>query len=219
MPDIYRPALAKCESLLSMISPFQNGSKTVSRGLFTAVAIALSGCASGDSIIPVFGGSDASQTDVAKTNKLRGGVRGPVSAYCPTLRALPGTEFFRVYDKGHAGDPSHLRYQASITQTARECTTLGDEMFIKVGIAGRVIFGPAGKPGTLKVPVRITALVATAEGNKVLYSKLHPIKVTIIEPDTSALFSIVDEEVSIPAPKDRSIDLFAGIDTGPASKQ
>ena len=62
-----------------------------------------------------------------------------------------GTETYNVYpDKMKRDDPEaekKLRFRATITDAVRECNYNGDTLNIRVGIAGRLISGPAGETG------------------------------------------------------------------------
>ena len=63
-----------------------------------------------------------------------------------------------------------LRYQATITQTARECTINGGQITARIGIQGRVIAGPAGAPPTVEMPLRV-AVVQGGVGEKMIATK------------------------------------------------
>jgi hypothetical protein len=78
---------------------------------------------------------------------------------CPEVLILEGTAASQTY----AGSPpssANLRHQYSLTDTARECTLDGDQLAIKIGVAGKVLLGPAGSPGSFNVPVRMAVLGA-----------------------------------------------------------
>lgn len=110
---------------------------------------------------------------------------------CPSVKILSDTGVYR------AGDPSGARgvsFQASINDFARECRPDGETLRIKVGVQGRLILGDNGKPGTITVPVRVVV-----RGNgATLYSKLHPIAVTIPPNDTQSPFMIIDDGIAVP---------------------
>ena len=42
--------------------------------------------------------------------------------YCPPIQIRAGTSSMTVYERGHENETQYVRYLASITQTARECT-------------------------------------------------------------------------------------------------
>jgi hypothetical protein len=92
------------------------------------------------------------------------------TGYCPPLEIRPGTESVVIYERNHEDDPNFVRFQGSITQTARECHTLGsDTLTIKVGIAGRLTAGPKGGPGKFNLPLRVA--VIKQHGGDVFYSR------------------------------------------------
>ena len=73
----------------------------------------------------------------------------PLSAeelQCPPVEIDEGGAAARVGGPENAS----VRYQFAISQTARECAPLSDNQFtLKVGVSGRLLIGPAGKPGDL----------------------------------------------------------------------
>lgn len=131
-----------------------------------------------------------------------------LNAYCPTVSVLGDTNIYKTYEKGGEGQAQKLKHQATITQTARECTTLGAEMFIKVGVAGRVLAGPKGQNGKVVLPLRIVV----RQNDDVLYTKLHKVPVTVTPPDRSALFAKVDEAIAIGTPQERNVRVLVGFD-------
>ncbi|MEM8664607.1 MAG: hypothetical protein AAGF49_10860, partial [Pseudomonadota bacterium] len=90
---------------------------------------------------------------------------------CPQVRIQPKTESVRRDDG--SGAPEELRWQASITKTARECKKTAEGTSVRVGIAGRIVEGPKGAPSTVELPVRI----AVREGGEVTYSRLEGVSV------------------------------------------
>ena len=132
-----------------------------------------------------------------------------LSGYCPTVSVLGDTNVFQTYAKGQQGNAQGLIHQATITQTARECTALGAEMFIKVGVAGRVLSGPKGMNSSKAVlPLRIVV----RQDDNVLYTKLHKVSVSLTPPDRSALFAKVDEMIAIDSPQERNVKILVGFD-------
>ena len=84
-------------------------------------------------------------------------------------------------------------------------------MTIKVGVAGKVVVGPAGSAGTVNMPIR----VAVVRGDEVLYSQLHKNVVQVTDPSTATQFVFTDPNVVIPIPSARDVQIFAGFDEGP----
>ena len=90
-----------------------------------------------------------------------------------------------------------LRYQATITTTARECTRTGGQITARIGIQGRVIAGPAGAP-----PRRDPAARRGGAGRrqeKTIATKAYRTSVSMSE-DGSVPFTLVAEDLVYPAP-------------------
>lgn len=138
--------------------------------------------------------------------------RTKLSDYCPAVRIREGTNIYRVFPGGaDESDASRIRYQATISQTARECFYVGDQLKMRVGVRGRVINGPSGETGAFAMPIR----VAVTEGKRTVYSKLHKPQAKIADGTSNALFSYVDEEVVIDAPSRTNVRVYVGFDEGP----
>ncbi len=115
--------------------------------------------------------------------------------FCPEVRVLDGTEASRAY----AGTPpssANLRYQYALTDTARECALDGDQLALKIGVAGKVLLGPAGSAGSFTVPVRM-AIFRKGDNNPVV-SKLYHASVNVGQSDFEAQFTIVSEPLHVP---------------------
>lgn len=141
-------------------------------------------------------------------------VTAPIGDYCPPLEIRPGTEAVVIYERNHEDDPNFVRFQGSITQTARECHTLGaDTLTIKVGIAGRLTAGPKGGPGNFTLPLRIA--VIKQHGGNVFYSEVSKVEVSISAPEFAADFTHVVDNVSFKVtPADRDLIVYVGYDEG-----
>ena len=74
---------------------------------------------------------------------------------CPGVEIRQGASTMS-FSTTTPGDPSALglRYQVTISRTARDCLVRGNMLTIRIGMEGRIILGPAGGPGHLEVPVR-----------------------------------------------------------------
>ena len=135
--------------------------------------------------------------------------------YCPPVQVRSGTSTLEVYERGHERDQNYVRYLASIGQTARECTLVGDTLTIKVGVAGRVVAGPKGSAGNITLPIRI-AVAKQFGGTGPLYSQLFKIPVTLAAPTFGANYNQVYEQIVVQAPpQDRNLIIFVGFDEGP----
>ena len=110
------------------------------------------------------------------------------SGYCPPCRSGPAPSRSTIYERNHEDDPNFVRFQASITETARECHTTGtDTLTIKVGIAGRLIAGPKGGAGKFTLPLRVA--VIKQHGGNVFYSAGLQGRVDDCRPPNSPLTS------------------------------
>src|SRR5437868_3943899 len=75
------------------------------------------------------------------------GTTQPAEPDCPGVDVRKGASTYAVgATPREEPTAATTRYQATISQTARECVSLGATMTIKVGVQGRVILGPAGGP-------------------------------------------------------------------------
>ena len=137
-------------------------------------------------------------------------------AFCPKTVIRAGTETFRTFEPGvNKDDPgalNSLRFQATVTEVARECNYSPNQLNIRVGVKGRVINGPTGATGSINTPIRI-AVADTA--NQVLYSQLHQVPVTIPEGGSNARFSFVDGNIFLPVPERNNLVVYVGFDEGP----
>ncbi len=138
--------------------------------------------------------------------------------FCPEIIVLEGTAAAQI----HAGNPpsnENLRYQSSVDDVARECSLDGERLSIKVGVAGKVLLGPAGAPGSFNVPVRVA--VVRSKDNQPLVSKLYRATVSIPTGQTYANFTIVSEPLFVPFIQDHTEDDYSikvGIDEGGADQ-
>lgn len=136
-------------------------------------------------------------------------------AYCPNVTLRDGTAFFNSYAKGGQDDPAKLTYQSAITDATRNCTRTDTTMSINVGVAGKVVTGPAGGPGTVNMPIRI----AVIRGEEVLYSQLHKNAVQVTDPSMATQWVFTVPNITIPKPTARDVQIFVGYDEGPQKKK
>src|ERR1700759_4823650 len=100
----------------------------------------------------LFGGKSDEPAQAAPA----GPVDGP-DMNCPPVSIRAGASTYAVALPGKQPVGNDLRYQATITRTARDCTRTGGEITARIGIQGRVIAGPAGAPEAVEVPSRAAA--------------------------------------------------------------
>ncbi|MEP0943634.1 MAG: hypothetical protein ABJH63_07950 [Rhizobiaceae bacterium] len=141
-------------------------------------------------------------------------VRNELTDYCPAVRIRAGTESMRFYKGKDKSNDDNLRYQATLTKVARECAYVGQSLEIKVGALGRVITGPAGGPGTVKMPIR----VAVQQGGCSRHFELHQTQASIASGTANSKFEFVDEKIVIPAPTATNVRIYLGFDETPKAK-
>jgi hypothetical protein len=170
---------------------------TARRGLAMAVLVGMlatpaSAQSIGDRFKSLFGGNsqpaDAPATATPAT---------PDEPDCPAVSIRPGASTYAVGLPGKTASGADLRYQATITRTARDCTLSGGQIIARIGIQGRVIVGPAGAPASVDVPLRV-AVVHEGVNPKTIATKVF--RTNVVMSDTSVAFSLVGEDVVYPVP-------------------
>ena len=173
-----------------------------------AAAAVLSGCGGGSNIFsaPADSGSIPSISD--RYNQLFGSKSQAVGEAppaadgteldCPVVKIRAGASTYAVAPPGKQPVASELRYQATITRTARDCTRSSGQIVARIGIQGRVIAGPAGAPATVEIPLRV-AVVQTGVHERVIATKVYRTTVSMTE-DTSVPFSVVGEDLAYSMP-------------------
>ena len=173
-----------------------------------AAAAVLSGCGGGSNIFsaPADSGSIPSISD--RYNQLFGSRSQAVGEAppaadgteldCPVVKIRAGASTYAVAPPGKQPVASELRYQATITRTARDCTRSSGQIVARIGIQGRVIAGPAGAPATVEIPLRV-AVVQAGVHERVIATKVYRTTVSMTE-DTSVPFSVVGEDLAYSMP-------------------
>jgi hypothetical protein len=110
---------------------------------------------------------------------------------CPIIEVQDGTAAVRV--GGQTNDS--VRYQFDISNTARECHVQGSQFSIKVGVAGRLLIGPAGTPGAYSTQLRI--VVRRDSDQKPEVSKAYKIEANTAG-GTQTPFQFVSEPIMLP---------------------
>lgn len=185
--------------------------------MFAAV-VALAACQSSDSALDPGSGTqaaDSGQADTAQPPANDGRIlMSEIEGYCPTVTLRDGTSFYTTYEGGASDDATKAIYQASISQVTRSCTRRGGMLNIEVGVAGRIVPGPAGRTGTITMPIRVVLM----RGSEVLYSQLHTHQVSVADTGTATQFLFKDPNISIPIPDRKNLQMFAGFDEGTAGR-
>jgi hypothetical protein len=180
-----------------------------------ASAALVSGCSSASSVIDSYETKPSWGTRISSFfSGATPGVSQPASptpsapeVECPGVDIRPGTSTLNVAvrpDQATAGD---LRYQLSFGQTARECRVQDGNMFIKVGVQGRVILGPFGTPGSVDVPLRY-AVVREGPEPRTIVTKFKRTGATIAPGQTHIQFVDIEEGLSFPLPSPTELSAY-----------
>lgn len=116
-----------------------------------------------------------------------------VQAYCPQVVMLEQTAIRNAYAGNAKDDQNKLIYRASLSEATRACTASDTTLTIHVQAQGRVVLGPAGKPGRITVPVNVQVL----DDDKVIYSQTAQTTVDV-PAEGVAQFLFDKADVSIP---------------------
>jgi hypothetical protein len=177
----------------------------VKRGLKLALACTLTfilyGCSGG----PKIGNFDqpSEPSGISKLTKLLnlGQSEGKAATApkqrltCPKIMILDGTAAARFHADSSASN-ANLRHQFSLGDVARECSREGDQLLVKVGVAGKVLLGPVGSPGNFTVPIRI-AIVSESDSQPIV-SRLYRATATIRAGETQADFTVISDPLQVP---------------------
>jgi hypothetical protein len=126
---------------------------------------------------------------------------------CPGVTVRSGAATLAVNAPGAEASATNLRFQATVSQTARECAVSAGNMTMKIGIQGRVILGPAGTPGKIEVPMRL-ALVREGVEPRTIWTKLYRVPVNVSAGETNVPFVQVEEGMSFPVPSARDLEAY-----------
>jgi hypothetical protein len=174
------------------------------RGIAIVAAVALAmGCSLlaapasaqslGDRFKSLFGGKSEEPAEGAPASS-----EPQTDLTCPPVSIRAGASTYAVAAPGKQPIGNDLRFQATITKTARDCNLNGGEITARIGIQGRVIAGPAGAPSTVEIPLRV-AVVQGGVNEKTIATKVYRTSVTMTETGSEP-FSLVAEELVYPAP-------------------
>jgi hypothetical protein len=125
---------------------------------------------------------------------------------CPPVSIRAGASTFAIAAPGKQPTGNDLRYQATITRTARDCTRTGGDITARIGIQGRVIAGPAGAPETVEIPMRV-AVVQGGVSERTIATKAYRTTVTMTA-DGSSPFTLVADDLVYPVPPGATGDAY-----------
>jgi len=177
-------------------------SLAVTAGILTAPVSAQS---LSDRFKSLFGGKPdepAQETPAAPA----GPTENQIEDSCPPVAIRAGASTFAVGAPGKQPTGNELRYQATITKTARDCRLNGGDIVARIGIQGRVIAGPAGAPATVEIPMRV-AVVQGGVNEKVIATKAYRTTVQMTE-DTSVPFTLVADDMVYPLPPGAAVSSY-----------
>jgi hypothetical protein len=175
-----------------------------------AIAAPLAGCLGEEGVLPSFAGPREGATvnnnqnkDSEKIVKLPA---RPEDLDCPDVDVFPGGATARV------GGPANeaVRYQFNVSNIARECDPQGNMFALKVGVAGQLLIGPAGKPGAYSTTLRVQ--VKRDIDNKVLFDKSYRVAADTNGGDQGS-YKIVADPVMLPLTRAR-LDLDYSVTVG-----
>ena len=149
----------------------------------------------GDRFKSLFGGS---KSDEPAQGAAPGASEPQTDLSCPPVSIRAGASTYAVAAPGKQPVGNDLRFQVTITKTARDCTLNGGEITARIGVQGRVIAGPAGAPSTVEIPLRV-AVVQGGVTEKTIATKVYRTTVSMSEA-SSEPFSMVGGELVYPAP-------------------
>ena len=112
-----------------------------------------------------------------------------------------------------AKDPNSLVMQATLDQTTRQCFQTANGLTATVVVHGRLVLGPAGKPGSaFTLPIRIAA----TDGQNTVFSELTQFPVQLSPGQSTMQFVFTKENVPLKEVDPGGLTrMFAGIDEGP----
>jgi hypothetical protein len=129
---------------------------------------------------------------------------------CPEVDVSEGGATARV----GGPDSQSVRYQFDISDVARQCDPQGAQFALKVGVAGRLLIGPAGRPGAYSTSLHVR--VTRDADNKSVYDKNISIAANTGGADNAA-FHIVTDPILLPLTRARLNDDYSitvGFGTG-----
>lgn len=123
--------------------------------------------------------------------------RGDAGTDCPRISVWRDEGQLTIYEIGRVGDNLAIRHRGEITNTARECEIAPGQVTVKFGVAGRVLLGPLGHSGVIKMPILVHVTDKSRE--KVKTEKLE-VSVTLDASKPYGNFSSV-QRLSFPIPQ------------------
>jgi hypothetical protein len=170
-----------------------------------SLALVAGGCSAGGIGAPGAAGSDAPASSplsffaVSSAKAPQPVVGAQSDVNCPPVEIRQGASTLTIGPTGE-NTTMALKYQGTFVRAARDCSVVGSDMVIKVGVQGRIIVGPAGGPGEVQVPLRIAVVEEVPGGFKPIVTKLIRIPVTVAPGQGNVVFTHVEPGMSFPLP-------------------
>jgi hypothetical protein len=179
-------------------------------GVFSGAAD--TGSSIGSRFSQIFGGNSQAVGEPSSPAQTTNGLLS-----CPPVSIRFGASTLAVGLPGKPASGQDLRYQATITRTARDCALNGSEIAVRLGIEGRIIVGPAGAPPAVEIPLRMAVVQETVQQTKVVFTKFYTTSVAMPADGGNASFSFVAEDIGYPLPSSAANDsyvFYIGFDPG-----
>lgn len=178
--------------------------------LILASSLGLASCLGGGQSGPSGSQASAVQSAPVEEEVLPPGerARAALLAYCPPVEIKVDGPAYTVYERGGEGDTSRIRYQATFSDFPRNCTDRAGVLTIRLGVAGFLLAGPRGGPGTLTVPLRVEVI---QDNDVVVLDQPLPTPVTIPAGAVRGQFTRV-EELVVPSPPRENMRVVLSFD-------
>lgn len=188
------------------LKPFRGRRRTMT--LVALACTALAGCGGGSvlSSLPDTSGVTSRFSQLFGSRSQEAGTPATAQGQpqgeqtCPPVSIRSGASTFQVgVQPGTPPSANELRFQGTITRTARDCTLASGQVTARIGIEGRVIVGPAGAPAQVDIPLRV-AVVQEGIQEKIVFTRAYRTSVMMPPGENSVPFSFVAEDVVYPVP-------------------
>lgn len=127
-------------------------------------------------------------------------------AFCPPVNFADDAAFYDIYVPGHTGNPGKVVYQAVISDVTRTCRYQDDRLELTIGVAGRIVPGPAFKATTITLPIEIKVM----QGTQVLFSEIGRHAVAADRKAVPVQFIYKRDSVTIPQARARTSKVYVG---------
>ncbi|PDT02214.1 hypothetical protein CO666_21610 [Rhizobium chutanense] len=164
-------------------------------------------------IMPLAPANPSSNNPSIGTAKTAQGTVAPVvQGACPQIFMRDQDAIFRTYAKGKKDDPQQIVVQASFGDYTRQCSLSDTNLTMTVVAQLRLITGPAGAPGPVTLPIRVSIV----DGETVLYSEVTKFATEIPAgaPGTQVIFR--KDGIKMPVGAGALVRVNVGFDTQPA---